>query len=928
MMNPITHLTTCVWLVAASFSGIHAEAIHLSPLRTVPKPDEAAHASMRHARSQPSVPDNYTAIPFVEAAPIPILTVDEEERGYVLFQRSITEPVHPNTRPLAHERLQDLVAFATPGEFEPLTFSIYPIRDLKNLRVRASALRSDTDEIPSPNLTIQLATYWNVGYPRYTSRDTYRRVPELLERVTVHSSPAKECQRWWITCHVPEDTPPALYRGTVTVWDDGYDKAIQIPVALRVLSFKLQSDPAKRYSVYYYSRNGVQFGDRDEEFIRRAMGNEYKAMVGLGIDMCPTLYLRVDRGQGKIIIQHVEELERMLVAGLSGPIPVAGGNAIEAIYRETTPDGKRESHWKIDKMPPPEFYQRVTEMFRALEEDRRAKGWPELICCPLDEVDASRKEFGSRVYKAVRDAGIRTYITKNPLAADATDYRAAVDIWCSQPYSEPYEKIVAQDRYEYWCYPNHNAGEVKDRRVMCKGGRMTYGFGFWRSGYTTLIPWHWAWTPAPDQFDYLRGSRSGCGQRIGDDGEVIPAIYWECFREGRDDARYLYTLQQAIWEREKSTDLDCLQLVTEGQELLQEMWNDIEVQQKYLADGMWPSEEFNARRWRLATLTECLLRYPAVRQGTVPSVLVADTDPVPSKDETDFIADAIQQEMLEARDLGGDFSEWVNGTSEGKLSVTTEAGRDGRKGLRWEVEIDHQVDGGEGGDYPIGWPRVARSFGAGKLDMSRFDYLLFQMRVDSDRDEVADDHTPIGFTIGSSRLFEGSRDLGGRQRIWLPILFPIRSMIDARGRGEAPWQSVDRLQFFIAERNYADGTNLTFDIAEVSLLRFKSPMISRIDVPQFVMLPQSVLPVGFELMGTRSVGEGSHTIEAALTDDHEQTQAEAVQDLAASDMLLLDTSQLQPGNYTLRIGILTADGKHSAASERRLVGLPGPLFDE
>jgi hypothetical protein len=23
---------------------------------------------------------------------------------------------------------------------------------------------------------------------------------------------------------------------------------------------------------------------------------------------------------------------------------------------------------------------------------------------------------------------------------------------------------------------------------------MTYGFGFWRSGYTTLIPWHWNWT--------------------------------------------------------------------------------------------------------------------------------------------------------------------------------------------------------------------------------------------------------------------------------------------------------------------------------------------------------------------------------------------------------------------------------------------------
>ncbi|MCH7476264.1 MAG: hypothetical protein IIA27_16560, partial [Gemmatimonadetes bacterium] len=58
-------------------------------------------------------------------------------------------------------------------------------------------------------------------------------------------------------------------------------------------------------------------------------------------------------------------------------------------------------------------------------------------------------------------------------------YAEHLDIWCSQPYSAPYEKIAAQKRYEYWSYPNHNAGEIKDRRVMCKGGRMTYGFGFW-----------------------------------------------------------------------------------------------------------------------------------------------------------------------------------------------------------------------------------------------------------------------------------------------------------------------------------------------------------------------------------------------------------------------------------------------------------------
>ena len=220
---------------------------------------------------------------------------------------------------------------------------------------------------------------------------------------------------------------------------------------------------------------------------------------------------------------------------------------------------------------------------------------------------------------------MRTYATKNPAARDAAAYAPYLDIWCSQPYSVPFEQIIAQKRYEYWCYPNHNAGEIKDRLTMCKGGRMTYGFGFWRSGYTTLIPWNWCWTTARDPFDYLRGRQSGCGQRMDDDGEVIPAVYWSCFREGYDDARYVYTLQQAIVQRQNSPHAACQAAVREGRRILQETWDAIRVQPRYLAEGMWPSEEFQVMRWRLAAQIEELLQYPATHDATAPSVLSEKT---------------------------------------------------------------------------------------------------------------------------------------------------------------------------------------------------------------------------------------------------------------------------------------------------------------
>ena len=181
----------------------------------------------------------------------------------------------------------------------------------------------------------------------------------------------------------------------------------------------------------------------------------------------------------------------------------------------------------------------------------------------------------------------------------------------------------------------------------------------------------------------LRGSRSGRGQRIGDDGQVIPAIYWECFREGRDDARYTYTLQQALWKREGSADANCRRLVADAKAILQETWDAIHVQQKYLAGGMWPSEEFNARRWRLAKAIDALLKYPPVRSGSAPSVLVADTSPKSAAAETPVIEQAAAEGNVESKDLGDGFCACHNGTKESVVELTRDAGRDSKTGLRW-----------------------------------------------------------------------------------------------------------------------------------------------------------------------------------------------------------------------------------------------------
>ena len=899
----------------------------LSPPRVIPKPRD--NVLERRAHAQPAAPADAKEIPYIETAPEPALTDAEKQRGYRLFARPTVEPVYPNTRPRPDERLHALVAFAAPGQFEPVTLALYPVRPLVNLKVRVSSLACPAGIIPADCVDIRLGTYWNVGYPQYTTVRTYRRTPELLERVTVHSSPAGECQRYWLTIHVPDDARPGLYLGTVTVWDDGFDRALSIPIALRVLGFRLQKDPAKHYSAYFYTRNKTLYQGRSEAFIRKAADNDYRAMADFGLDMQPTLYLSCDRGK-RIVVRDADEISRMLRAGLHGPAAVTADSVIQQVYRDTTPGGKVESHWRVSPLPPQAFYDRVTELFRALEVQRKAQGWPEFICCPIDEVDPSCKEFGVKVYAAVKAAGLKTYATKDPVEPDAAAYAPYLDIWCSQPYSVPFEQIVAQKRFEYWCYPNHNAGEIKDRLTMCKGGRMTYGFGLWRSGYTTLIPWHWCWTCEPDPFDYLRGHYSGCGQRMDDDGEVIPAVYWSCFREGYDDARYVYTLQQAISQRQDSSDPSCRAAAREARRILQETWDAIRVQPKYLAAGMWPAEEFDAIRWRLAEQTQRLLQYPANNKTTAPSVLTDTTVSGPAKEQAPSpFEQAAKAGKLEAFDLGGGFRAWANGTAEGKIEITADARHEGRTGLRWTVTVDWLHDGGEGGKYPIGWPRISRSFKPDELDLSRYESLVFWMRVDSSRGAAAGS-TPIGLVIRSHAmkrpLYEKTVDLDGRQHAWTPLRFSVPEMMAVAGEGAGPWKSISLVQLFISEGNFPHGTRLVFDLGEALAQRMREPALIEVDAPRHWLLPRRELSLTFEAVGMMAVSEGSHKITAALERSDGAIAAEAQQDLAARNRIAISLPGLEPGKYVLRVTIHDAQGRQCSQRAQPIILHAGPLY--
>lgn len=564
---------------------------------------------------------------FIEKNPVPPQTAIEQQRGFLLFSRPITEPIYSNTNPLPKERCDRLSAFATPGEFEPVTIALYPARDLKNISVSASDLKSAAGTIPSSNIDIRLVTYYDIRFPLYRSINTFRRMPELLEKVQNHSSLAHECQRYWVIIKVPESAPVGLYEGQLSITCDGLPKPVNIPVVMKVFSFKLKRDPKKQFTAFNYDilwqmdYDNSRYG-RDEKHLRRIAINEYRAMLDYGITMPPTFYIDYDKDRDKYFLKHPETLRLMAQVGLKGSfIFVVMDVAHQKLYKKYTGEHPPKQY-NVQGMLPSNFYADITRLTREFEAVRKKNNWPEFIYLPLDEVSPDAAAFGTQVYRAVKSAGVKVWMTTLPNQPSAKLYEEHVNIWCcTQEYLVPYEKAAFDKKHEFWCYPNYQACSIRIPRAQCKGGRMTWGFGFWRSGFTGLIPWIWRWD-MQDPFNYLDDRVSDCGFKIARDGSMIPVTYWECIREGIDDGRYIYTLQQAIAEREESPDPECKKLIAEGKMLLRGIWDRIDVQSAYLLEGMWPSEEFNTIRWNLAVCTEKLLKYNQTKNVEAPSVLI------------------------------------------------------------------------------------------------------------------------------------------------------------------------------------------------------------------------------------------------------------------------------------------------------------------
>ena len=850
--------------------------------QTAPKPPKPA-IEKRAVPPADSAFEDWTRIPYVETAAPIVPTAQEKNFGFVLFTRPLVDASYPETIPAPEERTGEIAGFGAWNQFETLNFAIYPLRDLKNVRVTVTDLvREEPNQsasggqsasrIPAESILVRQVTYRDITYPLYASKGAWRRLPEYLQEVTVCDAVKQEPQRFCLTVKPAEGLKGGIYCGKILVTHDGFDSAVVLPIRFDLMPFKPLRDPGKHFSAYYYpaSRHElVKNKVHDSAWAEQALEKEFKTMADYGFDRLPVISMNYardkDTGKEYFDIPNLDKyLELMKKNGMSGPILVIGGG-ITWMY-EVKMKESVGNHIVIKKLPPPEFYDHITEMAKEFKKKMEEKGVPEMVFGPLDEISANPLsiEFGCGVYRAFQKGGLTTYTTMEVDNPGFKKIDSVIDIFGTQAFMPKYKETQTHYKKAYWCYPNHNTYERKDPVIMCKGGRMTYGFGYWRSGFDLLVPWIWR-NNSPKHFHRERGS-GGANIFHPETGDMIMLTSWENFREGINDLNYVYTLQDAIVKRENSKDPKVIALVKKSKDLLQEIWDSIDVQEKYLNSDLWPSDQFDARRLQLGRMILALYRYPASNDRIAPSVIVDPRDNDFGKD----LAEKIYHEQLEKNNIVKTpiFSDkaknrgWGKTEEEASVSMEKIDGSINDKAVCLTLKLDqiHDGTGNKQGSYPSGWPGMVYDFSK-KENLSDYDLIYIRYRLDSNRKEALRQivNGPISYLI---RVNNGKGSQSNSIAVNMPKQLREGQWIETIGTFNGKFYDgmsigfgkLNHIRASIAESQYKDGDVLKFYFDEMNFIKLKNPIFLNIDLPKTAQTLLHRIRFSASVLG--QIGEG------------------------------------------------------------------------
>lgn len=480
-------------------------------------------------------------------------------KKYLVASKNYIEEIDPSTLPLSFGIKTPLSTFATPGEYEPLSFVIYTAKDIKNVRVEPTDLKSTRGSIANDFIDVR----W---IQRSLYREFYKSPPEqsdvvsrfLVKRLGMNLR-AHTFQEMHITIHTPENATAGVYSGKIKISGENC-RSTNVPISFEILPFKLNPLKRKKYGVYYRMDEGRQVPGRVELELNDI--REHGASI-----LHPRTGVRYKMVNGELRPRYDtlrENLSLLRKFGFNGPIPIRDGlvklarhpnienfSVINSANRETSKRGQT-------------FQSIAKEGLQGLLKVQQEFPEFELLPTHMDEVINRKKlPLFIRLAQAVRQVPeLRIYATIHNYPQPSTrkmmkrltpyiDVRSynghMMDEWikAGNSFDELALELKTQNN-DAWLYYN-----IRGSFFLAKWMRIINGFYMWVGPFNAHCLWiyhHFKANPL-DDIDWLRYKGHDFGLAVPDpiDGKTpIPTRHWECYREGIDDMRYIGMLEDLI----------------------------------------------------------------------------------------------------------------------------------------------------------------------------------------------------------------------------------------------------------------------------------------------------------------------------------------------------------------------------------------------
>lgn len=530
---------------------------------------------------------NFTEVFHEPEGPAPQPTADQQQAGYILFAPHWMRKIFGNSVPLDGEIGAGLETFAAPGEYEPLTLAIYPLRALGECTLSVGALTGpDGATIPADAIEIGTVRLWNQipGQKGSQYASQFIETPETIETGSTIDVNGEKTRQWWVTVRVPDDAAAGTYTTTATVTPAG-GAAVEVPVSVEVLPVTLREPEGYAFGMYWGPRR--QDNMTEQRVLAQLEDMREHNMNSVALDAHGSMARGADGQYTYDLEQITYALELLKAHGFTAPIPWSYS------FPPLETEFGSDEHAEQVKA----FVEYATAHFAE-------RDLPEVLWYPRDEPWSEPRRSQCRwLLEAIKQVpDVRTYTTTRMDTAEEFDPWLDVRTH-TLSLSGGFDPVLVRESATasgdtYWWYTNATR-EYPD--VM----RFKGGFFFWKTRATGQFYWAYQYTSANPTSD-LDGI-DWCAAYPGETGP-IPTIQWEGLREGIDDFRYAHTLELEIAEARAGGNAAAKTIAEEAEALLaeirEETVDDLQVYEEmglnFHVDSVWQPTTYDTYRRQIA----------------------------------------------------------------------------------------------------------------------------------------------------------------------------------------------------------------------------------------------------------------------------------------------------------------------------------------